>query len=287
MEALRASYGDTFSDSDSDADPIQPPPASSSNPQAVNPPPPPPIDLLNPPNSLGALDYLQSGQPSRVRSFPHVEGNYALHVYIPVRIPPTPKKELAQILKKVSSLVPGLNAIDIDIPLNVLCSDDLKLEQVALGREFHISLGRTVPIRVHQIDSVAAMLRQKLQFQKRYLIDFSKLEVFVNDDCTHSFLSVEVLRKGLTEITKQIQAVNEVYKLHNLPEFYEDPRPHISIAWASGDISDLLKRVVKEAAKRCTGFGGYAQKHIFTYKFSGIDCKIGAKTYKICKSQED
>ena len=84
-----------------------------------------------------------------------------------VRIPPAPKKELAQILKKVSSLVPGLNAIDVDIPLNVLCSEDLKLEQVALGREFHISLGRTVPIRVHQIDSVVAMLRQKLQFQKR------------------------------------------------------------------------------------------------------------------------
>ncbi|GFZ10893.1 hypothetical protein Acr_22g0002910 [Actinidia rufa] len=30
----------------------------------------------------GALDYLQSSQRSRVRSLPHVEGNYALHVYI-------------------------------------------------------------------------------------------------------------------------------------------------------------------------------------------------------------
>ncbi|PSR93286.1 U6 snRNA phosphodiesterase [Actinidia chinensis var. chinensis] len=287
MDALRASYGDTSSDSESDADPTPPPPASSSNRQSSNHLPPPPLDLLNPPNSLGALDYLQSSQPSRVRSFPHVEGNYALHVYIPVRIPPAPKKELAQILKKVSSLVPGLNAIDVDIPLNVLCSEDLKLEQVALGREFHISLGRTVPIRVHQIDSVVAMLRQKLQFQKRYLIDFSKLEVFVNDDRTRSFLSVEVLREGLAEITKQIQAVNEVYKLHNLPEFYKDPRPHISIAWALGDISDLLTRVVKEEAKRCTAVGGYAQKHICTCKFSGIDCKIGDKTYKICKFQED
>ncbi|KAK8586568.1 hypothetical protein V6N13_010157 [Hibiscus sabdariffa] len=32
----------------------------------------------------GSLDSLQAGQSSRVRSFPHVEGNYALHVYIPV-----------------------------------------------------------------------------------------------------------------------------------------------------------------------------------------------------------
>lgn len=31
----------------------------------------------------GTLDRLQTGQASRVRSFPHVDGNYALHVYIP------------------------------------------------------------------------------------------------------------------------------------------------------------------------------------------------------------
>jgi hypothetical protein len=84
-----------------------------------------------------------------------------------VYIPSTPKKELALFLKKVTSLVPGLHVVDVDVPLNSLCKDVHKLEQVALGREFHISLGRTVPIRVHQIDSVVAMLRQKLQFQKR------------------------------------------------------------------------------------------------------------------------
>lgn len=70
-------------------------------------------------------------------------------------------------LKKLASIVPGLHIVDVDVPLNSLYEDDHKLEQVALGREFHISLGRTVPIRVHQIDSVVAMLRQKLQFQKR------------------------------------------------------------------------------------------------------------------------
>ncbi|KAI8564465.1 hypothetical protein RHMOL_Rhmol03G0183800 [Rhododendron molle] len=119
-----------------------------------------------------------------------------------------------------------------------------------------------------------------------YLIDFSQWEVFVNDDCTRSFLSVEVRKEGLAEIKKQIQAVNEVYKLHNLPEFYKDPRPHISIAWGMGDISDLLKRVVVEALKEFTGLRGYAGKCIFTCKFSGINCKIGNKAYEICKFQE-
>ncbi|CAO2839818.1 unnamed protein product [Amaranthus hypochondriacus] len=85
MDALIASYGDSDSDSDSES-------LSESTPQPAVPPqnplapplPPPPVSLLVPPNSLlGTVDTLQPIQPNRVRSFPHVDGNYALHVYIP------------------------------------------------------------------------------------------------------------------------------------------------------------------------------------------------------------
>ncbi|KAK8344036.1 hypothetical protein V6Z12_A07G052900 [Gossypium hirsutum] len=163
---------------------------------------------------------------------------------------------MGQFLKRVSSVVPNLHVVDIDVPLDTLCKEEHKLEQVALGREFHISLGRTVPIRVHQIDSIVTMLCQKLQFQKRYWIDFNKWEVFINDDRTRTFLSLEVVTGGLPEITKQIQAVNEVYKLHNLPEFYKDPRPHISLAWALGHVSGSFKKVVEQETKS-SGFRGF------------------------------
>ncbi|XP_024189093.1 U6 snRNA phosphodiesterase [Rosa chinensis] len=285
MEALIASYGDTSSDSDSESSPA--PPSEQKTSQESTPVlPPPPLSLLGTPNSLGFLDYLPSAQPSRVRNFPHIEGNYALHVYIPVYIPAAPRKEMALFMRRLSSVVPGLHAVDVDVPLDVLCKDEQKLEQVGLGREFHISLGRTVPIRVHQIDSLVAMLKQKLQTQRRYWIDFSKWEVFVNDDHTRTFVSVEVITAGLAEITKQIQAVNEVYKLHNLPEFYKDPRPHISVAWALGDTRESLKKVVEDERRKST-VGGSLQKCIFTSRFSGIDCKIGNKTYKICKFSDE
>ncbi|XP_042986658.1 U6 snRNA phosphodiesterase isoform X3 [Carya illinoinensis] len=267
MEALQASYGGDAS-SDSDADDTTPVPTNFK--ESPTPLPPPPLFLLNPSNStpVGTMDCLQAGQAARVRSFPHVEGNYALHVYIPVFEFDYPVLEREKVVQ------------------TILYEDDHKLEQVALGREFHISLGRTVPIRVHQIDSVVAMLRQKLQFQKRYWIDFSKWQVFVNDDHTRTFLSMEVVTGGLAEIRKQIHSVNEVYKLHNLPEFYKDPRPHISLTWALGDISDSLERVVEEEMKRFN-VGSSLHKRIFTSKFGGIECKIGNKTYKICKFQDE
>ncbi|KAI3458374.1 hypothetical protein Pfo_015037 [Paulownia fortunei] len=286
MDALIASYGDISSDSDSDSD---------SNPthipeptQSPTPLPPPPLSLLQPPNSAGTSDFsVQRNHPNRVRNFPHVEGNYALHVYIPVTIPLTPRKELALFLKRVAAVVRELHVVDIDIPLSNLIKDEQKFDQVVLGREFHVSLGRTVPIRVHQRDSVVAMLRQRLQSHRRYWIDFNKWEVFVNDDLTRTFLSMEVTTGGLAEIKKQIEAVNEVYKLHNLPEFYKDPRPHISIAWAVGDISNSLKRAIVEEMKRHIAIGGLSQKRICTCKFGGISCKIGNKTYEICKVQEE
>lgn len=290
MEALRASYADDSSDSDSGSSPTPPLPSASTSiaeETIVAPLPPPPISLLHPPNSLVPLDSLSSSRVNRVRSFPHVEGNYALHVYIPVYVPPTTRKELARFLKKVTALVPSLHAVDVDIPLSGLLKDEALLEQVVLGREFHISLGRTVPIRVHQINSMVSMLRQKLQFQRRYLINFNKWEIFVNDDSTRTFMSLEVVAAGLAQIRKQIQAVNEVYKLHNLPEFYKDPRPHISVTWALGDIRDTLKRMVEEEMKKYKLVSTSPQKCIFTSKFNGILCKIGNKMHEICKFQEE
>ncbi|KZV42720.1 hypothetical protein F511_10428 [Dorcoceras hygrometricum] len=284
MEALRASYGEYSSDSDSERDPTAPCDPT----QIPISLPPPPLSLLHPPNSLGAFDYsVQIDQPKRVRSFPHVEGNFALHVYIPVIVPSAQRKDISLFLKRVARLLPVLHVVDVDVPLRDLIKDDQKFDQVVLGREFHVSLGRTVPIRVHQRDSMVGMLRQRLQSHRRYCIDFTKWVVFVNDDYTRTFLSLEVTAGGLTEMKKQIEAVNDVYRLHNLPEFYKDPRPHISIAWAVGDISDSLSKVIREETKMHHTIGDLSHKRLCSCVFSGILCKIGNKTFDICKVQEE
>lgn len=84
-------------------------------------------------------------------------------MYFPV----SSRKDIALFLKRVAAAVNEIHVVDVDIPLSNLIKDEQKLDLVVLRREFHVSLGRTVPIRVHQRDSLVAMLRQKLQSHKR------------------------------------------------------------------------------------------------------------------------
>jgi hypothetical protein len=44
------------------------------------------------------------------------------------------------------------------------------------------------------------MLRRKFEGQKRFWMDFGSWEVFVNDDRTRSFLSLEVVAAGYSEV---------------------------------------------------------------------------------------
>ncbi|XP_011625622.1 U6 snRNA phosphodiesterase [Amborella trichopoda] len=289
MEALKKAY-DSSSSSDSDhhkeegrnawraVDSRQI--SNSHNSKDPLPLPPPPLGSVDPCNNC--LGYAQTSQENRIRSFPHVEGNYALYVFIPVRIPTNIRKELVPLVRKAGLLVPSLHAVDVDVPLSELCQEKQMIEQSLLERKFHISLSRTVPIRVHQIDSIVAMLRQKFQAQRRFMIDFGRWEVFTNDDRTRTFLSMEVSSNGLNEITRQINLVNEVYRLHNLPEFYKNPRPHISLVWALGDASDSLKQAADELNRSRAQLGS-SQRSIWTSTFNGIVCKIGKWSYKVCK----
>lgn len=185
-------------------------------------------------------------------------------------------------MKRAASLVPDLYAVDADYALSELCKDEQKLEKVLLSREFHVSLGRPVAVQVHQIDSFIAMLRQKFQPQQQYWMEFNKWEHFVNDDCTRSFVSLEVTRTGLPEITRQILMVDEVYRLHGLPEFYTNPRPHISLVWALGDVSGKLKQALKDIEKYQSSMSSL-QKCNVRCKFSRVVCKVGKKVHDICK----
>eukprot|EP00249_Psilotum_nudum_P017833 c26513_g1_i1 orf=686-1789(-) len=245
--------------------------------------PPPSADLLNPSNSAimvaSADPYL-----GRIRSFPHVEGNYALHVYIPVPLSSITKRRLEPLIKRASVLAPELQSMNV--PLYSQCLESksfLSPQGIRLANEYHLSLSRTVPIRIHQIDSVVSMLRQKFYNQKRYWMEFVKWDAFVNDEQTRSFLALEILSTGSSQICRQISVVNEVFGLHNLPTYYENPRPHISLAWTLGIVSPSLKNAAEELNKWIETSEGSSKLPIFSHLFSKAECKIGNRIYPIWK----
>uniref|UniRef100_A0A0D9VIY8 U6 snRNA phosphodiesterase 1 n=1 Tax=Leersia perrieri TaxID=77586 RepID=A0A0D9VIY8_9ORYZ len=244
--------------------------------------PPPPLDLLQPPNFITrqwSRGVASGASPMWKGTMLCMSASLISHAVV---IPSEARKHVAHVMKRAASFVPDLYTVDADYALSELCKDEQKLDRVLLSREFHVSLGRTVAIQVHQIESLVAMLRQKFRSQQRYWMDFNKWEHFINDDCTRSFLSLEVTSTGLPEISKQITMVDDVYRLHGLPEFYKNPRPHISLAWALGDVSYKLKQAIKEIEKTLSSMGKSQQCNL-RCKFSHIVCKIGKKMYDICK----
>lgn len=90
-----------------------------------------------------------------------------------------------------------------------------------------------------------------------------------------------------THPASQINASSSSEKLKITWIWWQDPRPHISITWALGDISDTLKRMAEEEMIKYKAGPSSRQNCIFTSKFSGILCKIGNKMHEICKFQEE
>ncbi|KAI5068583.1 hypothetical protein GOP47_0017246 [Adiantum capillus-veneris] len=189
------------------------------------------------------------------------------------------RRQLEPLMKKAFSIAPELKPMAME-SLNyatVQTSDEL-----TLAKEYHISLSQTVPIRVHQIISIVDMLQNKFDCQKGFWLNLDQWELFVNDEQTRSFLSLEVVGKGLSEICRQIQVVDEVFRLHNLPAYYKTPRPHASIAWALGNAIPSLQKAVEELKKNS---GGSGHVPLCTYFVKRIECKIGSRTYCIWKEK--
>jgi hypothetical protein len=121
----------------------------------------------------------------RVRSFPHVEGNFATHVYVPIDLPRCGCcKALTQALAAFKTQMPTLQPCGSNDPAAAAAAaaaaapsssaaaaaatttpraitDDVDVE-LLLPRELHVSLSRVFPIRVEQKNALLTSLRRHL-----------------------------------------------------------------------------------------------------------------------------
>ncbi|GJE91815.1 HVSL domain-containing protein [Phanerochaete sordida] len=156
----------------------------------------------------------------RIRSSPHVEGQFAAYVYVPVQMPrgSALRTLLDNALRHGKEAVPILHAIG-------------DAEQGSDERELHVSLTRPVYLRAHQREEFRTAVRSVSRKHTAFPASFANFAELTNDERTRTFLTMEV-GAGHRELEALCSALAPTLRTYRQKEFYDKPRFHASIAWA-------------------------------------------------------
>ena len=259
--------------------PLPPPP--------LPPPPLPPPPLLLPPlPPPPLLDDEADGvsastrDDGRVRAFDHVDGQFAVHVYIPLRLD-------AQLASSLRGCCTALEVAAAATGIKVHAIDDAT---------YHLSLSRTVALQRPQIDGFADALRlalrrcstsgasgggggggggnsgrrQQQQQQQRHpamrVAVATTLCALPNDTHTRFFAALELRsgNPGHAAVNALIDAVDAVLARYGQPRFYAERRLHFSVAWSLVPLPSPLPPLPAAAAA----------SHLLLDR---IECRIGER----------
>ncbi|XP_005108931.1 U6 snRNA phosphodiesterase [Aplysia californica] len=197
-----------------------------------------------------------SEHEERIRSFPHVEGNWATHVFIQV-------SWNEKFFEFVNCLVNFLKPV----PFHAM-------------PEFHVSLSRTVPIRHHWIDPLVDSLRSSFKPLQTTISDLSAVRMFTNDEKTRTFLCLELAEED-TLLREYVYAVDKSFAEFRLPEYYENPSFHISIGWCLGDVTGEVSETKMTRVKEMFGEFIATYPDLSVVYVREICCKSGNKCFVI------
>ncbi|OSD02417.1 hypothetical protein PYCCODRAFT_1390116 [Trametes coccinea BRFM310] len=168
----------------------------------------------------------------RRRTTPHVEGQFAAYVYIPLFVERQSKlyRLLLRIFQAARKLVPILHPIGIS-------QADLAPHTRELSPpeqdpfELHISLTRPVYLRAHQRADFKRAVHDAAKAKRRFSASFATISDLTNDEKTRTFLALEV-GAGHDDFKELSERLTPTLRSIRQKEFYQDPRFHASIAWA-------------------------------------------------------
>lgn len=148
-----------------------------------------------------------SDHSGRTRNFEHEQGVWASYFFVQAC-----DSECIDDLQKMSSaLSPSLCPIEAE--------------------KCHISLSKTLKCRFHWIKPLYSHVRQTLQTRKPFLVSFSRFAVYENEEKTSVFLGIDV-DLGNSELQELSKKVDSALDHFRLPNFYSQPRYHMTISWA-------------------------------------------------------
>ncbi|KAH6582420.1 hypothetical protein BASA61_001395 [Batrachochytrium salamandrivorans] len=144
--------------------------------------------------------------PRPVRTVAHVEGNWPTFVYIPVSVKGEIRDELKDwIARATSDTSPWHSHVELG-------------SEESLG--LHVSLCRTVYLKVFQIDRFMSLLEQHLRLQSSFAISFVGASVYVNDEKTRSFVGLDI-GHGHQELEDLVRCVDLALVAFHQPTFYK------------------------------------------------------------------
>ncbi|KAF8158233.1 hypothetical protein B0H34DRAFT_797644 [Crassisporium funariophilum] len=156
----------------------------------------------------------------RTRTRPHVEGQFAAHVYVSLA------------LSRQSLLYRLLQDIFVDAKKTVPTLLEISPAQDSPQRpELHISISRPIFLRAHQREDLKRAVKKLAKAQKPFTVSFATLSELINDEKTRTFLTIEV-GAGHHELRSLADALAPALRAIRQQEYYDKPRFHASIAWA-------------------------------------------------------
>ncbi|KAF7299318.1 hypothetical protein MIND_00880800 [Mycena indigotica] len=191
-------------------------------------PPPPPAKKRKLPtlsNTLSGPKHIDdpSQHQGRTRSTPHVDGQWATHIYAHVLPDSTFVKLVQHIIDAARTVVPSLHSL-----VSPGQGEDGPSEQEP---ELHVSLSRPIFLRAEQREEFRNEVRKIAAGTSRFAASFARISSLTNDDNTRIFLVLEI-GAGHPELSAFTNALTPLLQTIRQKEYYASPRFHASIGWA-------------------------------------------------------
>ncbi|KAH8978461.1 hypothetical protein EDB92DRAFT_1909607 [Lactarius akahatsu] len=201
--------------------------SSSENEEEILPLPPPVKKRRLPALASHLMPATPLDDPSkhqgRTRAIPHVDGQWAAHVYVSLVL----RGALRGIVERAVSIAKQEVA---GVRLLGGADSDPNPDSVAAVRELHISLTRPFFLRAHQKEEMKRAVRNAAKAHPPFTASFAAFSDLTNDEHTRTFLCMEV-GAGHGELRALSDTLTPTLLSFHQKEYYEQPRFHASFAW--------------------------------------------------------
>ena len=151
---------------------------------------------------------------SRIRQVEHIEGNFSTHVAVELSI-----ENASMLSRSIEVAEASLQAM----------TD----EQVTMTSAFHLSLSRHVFLRPHMIAAFLRTITDEFRDQRQTTVYLKpELRMYLNDNQNTSFVSVPVDLDISPNCLQLIRRVDDVFQRFDLPCYYDNPSPHVTLGCA-------------------------------------------------------